>query len=80
LHRTSYTVISQMSPMSTSVIVSSQLFNEIWNDVYDLMDGLVTGTSPAATFEYGYRCQAVLDAVERSAERREWTRPEYGGL
>jgi hypothetical protein len=48
--------------------------------VYDLMDGLVTGTSPAATFEYGYHCQAVLDAVERSAERREWTRPEYGGL
>ena len=61
-------------------LVSSQLFDEIWNDVYDLMDGIAAGTSPVPTFEDGYRCQAVLDAVERSAESREWTRPEYGGL
>jgi predicted dehydrogenase len=48
--------------------------------VYDLMDGIAAGTSPVPTFEDGYRCQAVLDTVERSAESREWTRPEYGGL
>lgn len=27
-------------------------------------------------FEDGYRCQAVLDAVERSMESREWATPE----
>ena len=46
----------------------------------DLMDGIGTGTSPAPTFEDAYRVQAVLDAVERSAETREWTRPEHGGV
>jgi predicted dehydrogenase len=44
--------------------------------VKDLLDGIATGKSPAPTFEDGYRSQAVLDAVERSAESREWTRPE----
>ena len=29
-----------------------------------------------ATFEDGYRCQAVIDAVERSVESRKWTTPE----
>ena len=48
--------------------------------IKDLMDGIKTGVSPAPTFEDGYRCQAVLDAVEKSAESREWTRPEYGGV
>ena len=46
----------------------------------DLMDGIGTGTSPAPTFEDAYRVQAVLDAVERSAETREWTRSEHGGV
>ena len=48
--------------------------------MYDLMDGIAAGTSPVPTFEDGYRCQAVLDAVERSAESREWTRPGIRGL
>ena len=48
--------------------------------IKDLMDGIKAGISPAPTFEDGYRCQAVLDAVERSAESRQWTRPEYGGI
>ena len=48
--------------------------------IKDLMDGIAAGKSPPPTFEDGYRCQAVLDAVERSAETREWARPEYGGL
>ncbi|HLM78892.1 MAG TPA: hypothetical protein VK361_10945 [Rubrobacteraceae bacterium] len=43
--------------------------------MYDLMDGIAAGTSPVPTFEDGYRCQAVLDTVERSAESRERTRP-----
>ncbi|CAA9449373.1 MAG: Oxidoreductase [uncultured Rubrobacteraceae bacterium] len=46
----------------------------------DLMDGIRTGESPAPTFEDAYRDQAVLDAVERSAEGGGWTRPEYGGI
>jgi len=46
----------------------------------DLMDGMASGESPAPTFEDGYRCQAVLDAVETSAGSREWIKPEYGGV
>src|SRR5215216_4146997 len=43
--------------------------------IRDLLDGIVAGKSPAPSFEDGYRCQAVLDAVERSAESRSWTEP-----
>jgi len=46
----------------------------------DLMDGVAKGTSPAPTFEDAYRVQAVLDAVERSADGGGWTRPEDGGI
>jgi predicted dehydrogenase len=46
----------------------------------DLMDGIKVGKSPAPTFEDGYRCQAVLDAVERSAASGEWRRPEMEGI
>lgn len=45
--------------------------------VYDLLNGIAAGTSPNATFEDGLRCQAVLDAVERSAGSRTWVEPEY---
>jgi predicted dehydrogenase len=45
--------------------------------VLDLMNGIAAGTSPHATFEDGLRCQAVLDAVERSAGSRSWVEPEY---
>ncbi len=48
--------------------------------IKDLMDGIAAGKSRAPNFEDGYRCQAVLDAVERIAESRQWIRPEYGGL
>lgn len=44
--------------------------------VKDLLDGIKTGVGPGPTFEDGYRCQAVLDAVERSLGSREWTTPE----
>jgi predicted dehydrogenase len=43
--------------------------------VKDLLDGIGAGESPAPTFEDGYRCQAVLDAVERSAQSGTWTEP-----
>jgi predicted dehydrogenase len=43
--------------------------------VKDLLDGIAGGESPAPTFEDGYRCQAVLDAVERSLESGTWTEP-----
>ncbi|MQA86330.1 MAG: gfo/Idh/MocA family oxidoreductase [Streptosporangiales bacterium] len=42
--------------------------------VKDLLDGIGSGRSPAPTFDDGYRCQAVLDAVERSIEDRGWVR------
>ena len=44
--------------------------------VKDLLDGIGAGESPAPTFEDGYRCQAVIDAVQRSVESRQWTTPE----
>ena len=43
--------------------------------VKDLMDGIREGKNPAPTFEDGYRCQAILDAVERSLESKRWTEP-----
>jgi predicted dehydrogenase len=43
--------------------------------IKDLLDGIGAGQSPAPTFEDGYRCQAVLEAVERSVESRSWTEP-----
>jgi predicted dehydrogenase len=45
--------------------------------VYDLLNGIAAGTSPAATFDDGVRCQAVLDAVEKSAGSKSWVEPEY---
>lgn len=48
--------------------------------VKDLLDGIAVGENPDPTFEDGYRCQAVLDAVERSAESGRWEEPEAGGV
>lgn len=45
--------------------------------VLDLLNGIAAGTSPAPTFEDGVRCQAVLDAVERSAGGSGWVEPDY---
>lgn len=44
--------------------------------IKDLLDGIGAGKSPAPTFEDGFRCQAVLDAVERSVQSKTWTMPE----
>ncbi len=43
--------------------------------IYDLLTAIGAGNTPAPTFEDGYRCQAVLDAVERSAHERTWITP-----
>nr|MBA2246787.1 Gfo/Idh/MocA family oxidoreductase [Chloroflexia bacterium] len=43
--------------------------------VKDLLDGIKSGTNPSPTFEDGFRCQAVLDAVERSAASGRWETP-----
>jgi predicted dehydrogenase len=45
--------------------------------VRDLLDGIASGTAPAATFADGVRCQAILDAVEQSAGSKAWVEPEY---
>ena len=47
--------------------------------IKDLLDGIAAGKSPPPTFEDGYRCQAVLDAVERSLESGTWTQPAKAG-
>ncbi len=48
--------------------------------VKDLLDGIKAGQTPAPTFEDGYRCQAVLDAVDRSAASKAWTAPAEAGV
>jgi predicted dehydrogenase len=45
--------------------------------VLDLLNGIAAGASPAPTFDDGVRCQAVLEAVERSAGSRQWAAPDY---
>jgi predicted dehydrogenase len=45
--------------------------------VFDFLNGIAEGKSPAPTFDDGVRCQAVLEAVERSAGSRQWVEPEY---
>ncbi|HEY6582101.1 MAG TPA: Gfo/Idh/MocA family oxidoreductase [Rubrobacter sp.] len=44
--------------------------------IRDLLEGIRTDDKPGPTFEDGYRCQAVLDAVQRSVEGRGWVAPE----
>jgi predicted dehydrogenase len=45
------------------------------HQVRDLLEGIANGTQPAPSFEDGFRCQAVLDAVERSAASGAWEQP-----
>jgi predicted dehydrogenase len=42
--------------------------------VYDLLEALDKGKLPSPSFEDGVRNQSVLDAIERSARSRRWTR------
>ncbi len=44
--------------------------------VRDLLEGIRTGVNPVPSFEDGYRNQAVLEAIIRSAESGTWERPE----
>jgi predicted dehydrogenase len=44
--------------------------------VKDLMDGIKAGQTPAPSFEDGFRCQAVLAAVEQSAANHAWATVE----
>lgn len=46
------------------------------NLVHDFLLAIVRGTPFTPNFEDGYRNQAVLSAVERSCETRQWTKPE----
>lgn len=45
------------------------------HNVRELLDGIAEGTQPYPSFEDGYKCQAVLDAVERSASSGQWESP-----
>ena len=44
--------------------------------IADLLNGIGQGVNPGPTFEEGFAVQAVLDAVERSAESNCWTKLE----
>ncbi len=44
--------------------------------VKDMLDGIKSGNNPAPSFEDGYKNQAVLEAVIRSAESGAWEAPE----
>ncbi len=44
--------------------------------VKDLLEGIRTGVNPAPSFEDGFRNQAVLDAVSRSAASGQWEQPD----
>lgn len=48
--------------------------------VKDLMDAIKTGVNPAPSFADGFKCQAVLDAVERSSASGGWETPEQAGV
>jgi predicted dehydrogenase len=45
--------------------------------IYDLLNGIDSGTTPAATFVDGLRAQAVVEAVERSSGNGNWVEPDY---
>ena len=42
--------------------------------VFDLLEGIADGVSPAPNFEDGLRNQLVLDAIDRAAQSRTWVR------
>lgn len=44
------------------------------HQVYTLMNGIATGKNPAPSFVDGLKCQAVLEAVEKSAESEAWVK------
>lgn len=42
------------------------------HQVYNLMNGIATGQMPSPNFYDGLKCQAVLEAVEKSAQTGQW--------
>ena len=42
------------------------------HQVYTLMNGIATGKNPAPDFYDGLKCQAVLEAVEKSSDTEKW--------
>ncbi len=45
------------------------------NQAYELVKALANDEMPVPNFEDGVKCQAVLEAVERSVEEERWIRP-----
>lgn len=48
------------------------------HQVYNLMNGIATGKNPVPDFYDGLKCQAVLEAVEKSAETERWVKIMIG--
>lgn len=45
------------------------------HNVVAMLEGIRTGVNPSPSFEDGFKCQAVLDAVERSNDSGTWETP-----
>lgn len=46
------------------------------HQMYNMMNGIATGKNPTPNFYDGIKCQAVLEAVEKSAENEQWVKVE----
>lgn len=44
------------------------------HQVYTLMNGIATGENPTPNFYDGLKCQAVLEAVEKSSDAEQWVK------
>ncbi len=44
------------------------------HQIYTLMNGIAAGKNPTPDFYDGLKCQAVLEAVEQSAESEQWVK------
>jgi len=50
------------------------------HEIYDLLQAIAKDEMPSPDFEDGVRCQAVLEAVERSIVEERWVRIEEMGI
>lgn len=47
---------------------------------YELISSLENGEDPAPTFYEGAQCQAVIEAVLKSSDEKQWRKPHYSQL
>lgn len=47
------------------------------NTVYDLMNGIATGTNPSPSFAEALKTQCVLETIEKAAKSKKWEKVKY---